>query len=79
MNIVAAENEASVILVLVKIWGLRADGICVSVINKMKSKEEEAYDPQKGFDQSSDNIKRLALLGSESLYNLYQEDQEVEK
>jgi len=78
LNIIAAEMEASVILVLAKIWGLRAGGISVSVINMMKSKEDEdAYDPQKDFDQSGDNIQRLALMGSESLYHLYQKDQEL--
>jgi uridine phosphorylase len=76
LNITASEMEAAVILLLAKIWGLRAGGIAVSVINLLAAKEKEkAYDPQKDFDQSNENIQRLAKMGSEALYRLYQLDQ----
>lgn len=79
-NIVASENEAAVILVQAKLWGLRAGGMAVSVINVIKPSENEgSYDPQKDFDQSSQSIKRLALLGSETLKLLYEMDQKSKK
>ncbi|MDP2966720.1 MAG: nucleoside phosphorylase [Pelolinea sp.] len=75
MNIVASENEAAVILVQAKLWGLRAGGMAVSVINVLKPSENEgSYDPQKDFDQSSENIRRMALMGSETLRLLYEMD-----
>jgi uridine phosphorylase len=76
MKIVASENEAAVILVQAKLWGLRAGGIAVSVINVLKPTEDGGgYDPQKDFDQSSESIKRLALMGSETLRLIYEMDQ----
>ncbi len=76
MNIIASENEAAVILVLAKLWGLRAGGMAVSVINVLKpSDNEESYDPQKDFDQSNESIKRLALVGSEALRLIFEMDQ----
>lgn len=76
MNIVASENEAAVILVQAKLWGLRAGGMAVSVINVLQPSEDEGvYDPQKDFDQSSESIKRLALMGSETLRLLFEMDQ----
>jgi uridine phosphorylase len=76
MNIIASENEAAVILVLAKLWGLRAGGMAVSVINVLKPADDgDGYDPQKEFDQSSESIKRLALMGSETLKLIYEMDQ----
>jgi uridine phosphorylase len=76
MNITASEMEAAVILVQAKLWGLRAGGMAVSVINLLKSEEEDAvYDPQKDFDQSTENIVRLSQVGSETLKVLYDWDQ----
>lgn len=76
MNISASEMEAAVILVQAKLWGLRAGGMAVSVINLVKPNEDSSdYDPQKDFDQSSENIRRLALVGSEAMYYLYAKDQ----
>ena len=76
MNIIASENEAAVILVQAKLWGLRAGGMAVSVINVLKPSEGgDGYDPQKDFDQSSESINRLALMGSETLRLIYEMDQ----
>jgi uridine phosphorylase len=75
MNILASEMEASVILLLAKIWGLRAGGIATSVINVINPASEEGeYDPAKDFDQSTENIKNLSLMGSETLFKLAQLD-----
>lgn len=71
MNIMASEMEASIILLLAKMWGLRAGGIAVSVINVINpSSSDEEYDPEKDFDHSQENIKNLALMGSEVLVTL---------
>lgn len=75
MNIMASEMEAAVILVQAKLWGLRAGGMAVSVINVIKpATQDETYDPAKDFDQSSENILRLARVGSEAVRILYQKD-----
>ncbi|HUV16067.1 MAG TPA: nucleoside phosphorylase [Pelolinea sp.] len=75
MNITASEMEAAVILVQAKLWGLRAGGMAVSVINVLKPSEaEDSYDPAKDFDQSSENILRLARMGSEAVRILYEQD-----
>lgn len=68
--------EASVILVLAKIWGLRAGGIATSVINVLKpSKDKEEYDPEKDYIHSTENIRNLALMGSEAVRILAKMDQ----
>jgi uridine phosphorylase len=70
--------EASVILVLAKIWGLRAGGIATSVINVLNpSGEEGEYDPEKDFAHSTENIKSLALMGSEAVCILAKMDGEL--
>jgi uridine phosphorylase len=75
MNILASEMEASVILLLAKMWGLRAGGIATSVINVINPVSDDGeYDPAKDFDQSTENIKNLSLMGSETLYQLAQQD-----
>jgi len=77
MNILASEMEASVILLLAKMWGLRAGGIAASVINVINpSSEADDYDPEKDFDHSTDNIKNLARMGSEALVILAKQDME---
>ena len=76
MNIIASENEAAVMLVQAKLWGLRAGGMAVSVINVLNPSEVgDGYDPQKDFDQPIESIKRLALMGSETLRLIYEMDQ----
>lgn len=75
MNILASEMEASVILLLAKLWGLRAGGIATSVINVINpSSGADDYDPEKDFDHSTDNIKNLARMGSEALAILAKQD-----
>ena len=66
LNVVAAEMEASVILVLARIWGLRAGGIAVVLDNVLRgSGDSGQIDPQEQFDHGGDEIERLARMGSE--------------
>jgi uridine phosphorylase len=66
MNIIAAEMEASVILVLARIWGLRAGGIAVVLDNVLRvSGASGEFDPQDQFEHGGDEIERLARMGSE--------------
>jgi len=76
MNILASEMEASVTLVLAKLWGLRAGGMAVSVINMLHADAAaNEYDPSKDFDQSEDTIQTLARMGNEVVKILYEIDQ----
>jgi uridine phosphorylase len=49
--------EAGVVLTLARLWGLRAGGMAVSVINMQHPDEaRNEYDPTKDFDTSEDTI-----------------------
>ncbi len=75
LNIVSSEMEAGVIFVLARVWGLRAGGMAVvldNIFENMQSSDE--FDPETAFVHTSENIEKLALLGSESLWHLYQAD-----
>lgn len=73
MNVIAAEMEASVIFVLARVWGLRAGGVSVVLDNMMKLHEgADAFDPEAQLDHSADNIKKLALVGSEAVRLLHE-------
>ena len=75
LNIVAAEMEASVILVLARIWGLRAGGVAVVLDNVLRvSGDEGGFDPQTQFEHGGDEIERLARLGSETVRVLAERD-----
>lgn len=76
MNVLAAEMEASIILLLARVWGLRAGGIAVVVDNIFKATEEAAkFDPEKDFAHGSENIEKLGLMGSEIVKVLAEWDQ----
>ncbi len=80
LNVLAAEMEASVMMVLAKIWGLRAGGMAVSVMNVFdEASDAEAYDPAADFDQSERHAVNLARMGSEALYLLSKMDAEIEQ
>jgi uridine phosphorylase len=75
LNVLASEMEASVIMVLAKIWGLRAGGMATSVINVINpSKKSEKYNPEKDFSGSTEKIINLSLMGNEAIYMLAQMD-----
>jgi uridine phosphorylase len=77
-NILAAEMEASIIFVLARVWGLRAGGIAVVLDNMIQVAESgEKFDPEKHLDHSPDYIEKLALMGSEIVLHLHQQDQKM--
>ena len=75
MNILASEMEASIVLVLARLFGLRAGGMAVSVINMLHAEEaKNEYDPTKDFDTSEDTVTMLARMGNETLLRLYEQE-----
>lgn len=75
MGILASEMEAGVVLTLARLWGLRAGGMAVSVINMLHPEEaRNEYDPSKDFDTSPDTVATLARVGSETLRILREEE-----
>lgn len=76
MNVYGAEMEASVIMVLARLWGLRAGGIAVTLDNMLTvSGEEGQFDPDSQLDHSADSIEKLSKAGCEALYQIYLADQ----
>ncbi len=75
LNVKASEMEAGIVLVLPKIWGLRAGAMAVVVDNVFRVADDSGgFDPEAVLDHSTDNIVRMAQLGSESLWIVYQND-----
>jgi len=75
LNILASEMEASIIMVLARLWGLRAGGMAVVLHNVAEVAEDKsAFSPEKDMDYSDDYIERLALAGCESILALYEKD-----
>lgn len=75
LNVTASEMEASIVLVLARIWGLRAGGMAVVVDNVFKVMENaDKFDPETALAHSTDNIERLALMGNETIKQLYEAD-----
>jgi uridine phosphorylase len=73
MGVLGAEMEASVILVLARLWGLRAGAVAVVLDNVFKVVEEEGhFDPQAGFAQDKEPIERMAKVASEAVLLLHQ-------
>ncbi len=80
LNITCSEMEAGIVLVLARIWGLRAGGMAVVVDNVFKVMEDtDEFDPESSLTHSADDIEKLALMGSESLRCLYLHDQAMKK
>lgn len=75
LNVLGGEMETSIILVLARIWGLRAGAVAVNLDNILGSTEEDGnYEPEKALDHSEDNIKTLSLMGCEIVRKLYLQD-----
>ena len=78
LNVLVGEMEASVIFVLARIWGLRAGGISVvlqNVLNSFKkSKTDGSFDPEKYINHDLQHIHRLAIIGSETVRILTEQD-----
>jgi uridine phosphorylase len=75
LNVVGAEMEASLIMVLARVWGLRAGGAAVVLDNVLEvSGDSGAFDPEDQFEHGGDNIENLARLGCETVRELYRQD-----
>ena len=80
MNVYGAEMEASIVLVLGRIWGLRAGGMAVCLDNLLHvSDGADAFDPETQLSHSASNIEKLSVAGCESLRRLWQADQKALK
>ena len=76
MNVYGGEMEASIVLVLSRLWGLRAGGLAVCLDNLLHvSDGAESFDPQAQLSHSDDNIRKLSMLGCEALHQLWENDQ----
>ena len=68
MRVLAAEMEAGIVLVLARLWGLRAGGLAVVLDNVLHvAGESGKFDPEEGFAHSDRNVEKLALMGSEAV------------
>lgn len=75
LNVVGAEMEASIILILARVWGLRAGGIAVVLDNVLKVTDEEGrFDPAAEFAHTEENVARLCRMGCEVVRILYEHD-----
>jgi uridine phosphorylase len=72
-NILAVEMEASVIMVLARIWGLQGGAIAMIVDDVFEDTEHE-FDPQESFQAGADEIERLARVGCEIVRELAHHD-----
>ena len=74
-HVLAAEMEASVLLVLPRIGGLRGGAIAIVADDVFASADEAgAFDPQGTFDVGEAHIERLARVGSETVRGLAERD-----
>jgi uridine phosphorylase len=65
-NALAAEMEASVLLVLTRIWGLRGGALAL-VSDSVEDKNEAGeFDPEATFDVSAEPIEQLARVACET-------------
>jgi uridine phosphorylase len=69
--------EASVIFVLARVWGLRAGGVAVVLDNVRRvSGSAGEFKPEEQIAHGDEHIKRLALLGCETIRHLALLDKE---
>jgi uridine phosphorylase len=66
--------EASVIMVLARIWGLRGGAISVVTDAVLPAGQEGVFDPQASFDAGEQNVERLARAGCETIRILADRD-----
>jgi uridine phosphorylase len=72
-NILAVEMEASVIMVLARIWGLRGGAVAMIVDDVFEDIAVE-FDPQASFQAGTDQIEPLARFGCEIVRVLAEHD-----
>ena len=65
-NAIAAEMETSVLLVLARIWGLRAGALALVSDAVDDTSESGEFVPEATFDVSAEPIDRLARVGCET-------------
>lgn len=76
LNVLGGEMEASIIMVLARIWGLRAGAIAVTLDNIIKSTEDDgSYEPEKALSHTADSIEVLSVVGCETIKKLWERDQ----
>ena len=74
-NILAAEMESSVLMVLTRIWGLRGGAMAVVADDVFASVDETgAFDAEATFDVGATQMERLARVGSETVRLLAERD-----
>ena len=74
-NILAAEMESSVLMVLTRIWGLRGGAMAVVADDVFASVDETgAFDAEATFDVGAAQMERLARVGSETVRLLAERD-----
>lgn len=75
LNVIGAEMEASIILVLARLWGLRAGGLAVVMDNICEvAGDSGKFDPQAALDHSQKHIDNLSLAGCEAIRLIYEKD-----
>ena len=76
LNVIGAEMEASIILVLARVWGLRAGGLSVVIDNVLQVTDKEGhFDPEAEFAHTEENVAKLCQMGSEVVRILHEHDQ----
>ena len=70
----AAEMETGVLLVLSRIWRLRAGAVALVSDVTEERDESGVWDPQATFDVGEEPIERLARLGCETIRTLAERD-----
>lgn len=75
MGLVAAEMEASIVLTLAKLWGLRAGGMAVVLDNVCKCAGDDGnFKPDEALETAPDFTRNLSLAGCEALYEIWKKD-----
>ena len=72
-NILAVEMEASVIMVLARIWGLRGGAVAM-IVDDVFEDIEQKFDPEASFQAGAEQIERLARVGCETVRALAERD-----
>lgn len=73
-NALAVEMETGALLVLARIWGLRAGAVALVSDAALEKTESGEFDPQATFDVGEEPIERLARVGCETVATLAERD-----
>ncbi|MBM4430843.1 MAG: nucleoside phosphorylase [Chloroflexi bacterium] len=76
LGVLGAEMEASIILVLARVWGLRAGACAVVLDNVLKVTHESGHlDPEAAFAHAKEPVQVMARVASEAVRLIHQRDQ----